>query len=447
MTTGDTRLFPTVAQLTRFAIPAMLAGIATPVMGLIDVAVLGRLGDPAVLAAVGVATTIFTVIIWSFSFLRFTTTGLVAQASGRGDRREMIVQGLRPLAAALIGGVTIIALTYPIIWLGLAIIRPEADVGGFVGSYLGIRALGTPFALALFALLAWLMGIGRARSVLWVQLFLNGLNAVLTLWFVLGLGWGIAGAAWGTVIAEVLATALALGIILRGAPLAEWRAELGRVFDWPAWRHLLSANTDIVIRTLLLTLSLALLSERSARLGTMTLATNQVLLQVYIMIATLADGVALAAGVYVGRAVGADNRAALLHVVGRSAVMAAWWGALLAVLVWLARDFAVPLLTVDPELQVLVARYWPWLAAMPLIGVWSFLWDGVFFGAVRTRELRDTMIASAALYAGAAFALMPALGNDGLWLALLLQLALRAGSLTAVWPRIVRAVGEASPAR
>jgi MATE family multidrug resistance protein len=435
-------LFPTVAQLTRFALPAMLAGMAPPVMGLVDVGVLGRLGDPALVAAIGVATTIFTTIIWSFSFLRFTTTGLVAQASGRDDRREVIVQGLRPLAAALIGGLALILLTQPIIWLGLSAIRPAADVAASVHDYLGVRMLGAPFTLALYALLAWLMGVGKPRLVLWSQLFLNGLNAGLSIWFVLGLGWGIAGAAWGTVIAEALATLLVVGIMLSATPLREWLAERHRIFHWPAWRQLLSANTDIVIRTLLLTLSLALLSERSARLGTLTLAANQMLLQVYLLIATLADGVALAASVYVGRAVGAGNRSALAHVMRQSAIMAVGWGALLALLVVLVRDPAVTLLTTDPELKAMVVRYWPWLAVMPLVGVWSFLWDGAYFGAVRTRELRDTMIASALLYAVAAFTLMPVLGNNGLWLALILQLVLRAVSLGALWPRVVRAVSR-----
>jgi MATE family multidrug resistance protein len=230
--------------------------------------------------------------------------------------------------------------------------------------------------------------------------------------------------------------------MLSGTPLREWLAERQRIFYWPAWRQLLSANTDIVIRTLLLTLSLALLSERSARLGTLTLAANQMLLQVYLLIATLADGVAIAASVYVGRAVGAGNRSALAHVMRQSSIMAVGWGALLALLVMLVRDPAVTLLTTDPELKALVVRYWPWLAVMPLIGVWSFLWDGSYFGAVRTRELRDTMIGSTVLYAIAAFTLMPVLGNNGLWLALLLQLALRAVSLGLLWPRVVRAVSR-----
>src|SRR5690606_28394010 len=183
------------------------------------------------------------------------------------------------------------------------------------------------------ALNAWLMGAGSPRTMLLLQLFQSVLNALLTIWFVLGLGWGIAGAAWGTVFAESAATLLVAAVLLGRIAPARWRAQFGRVFDGAAWRQLLSANSDLVIRTVLLSLSLALLNERSARLGTLTLAANQILLQAYLLVATLIDGVSLGAEVYVGRAVGARNADALRHVVARSAVMAAFWGVSVAVLV------------------------------------------------------------------------------------------------------------------
>ncbi len=443
MATGE--LYPTIARLVRFSVPAMLAGMTVPLMGLIDVAVLGQTGDPALIAAVGVAGTIFTTIAWSFSFLRFTTTGLVSQAAGRGDELGIVVEGLRPLVAALVGGVALVVLQGPLVSLGLALIAPEPEVAGYVRTYFGIRILGVPLTLSLYALQAWLMGTRRPRTLLASQAFMTAFNGALSAYLVLGRGLGIAGAAWATVAAEVAATALIGVLVLRQVPLPRWRAGLVHVFDRAAWRRLLAANTDLVVRTVLLSLSLALLNERSARLGTEVLAANQLLLQSYLLLATLIDGVSLGVEVYAGRAVGARDPAALRHVVSRGAVMAIGWGALLAAFVAAVPGVFLPLLTTSEQLVELARRFWGWQVLTPLVAVWAFLWDGVYFGSVRTRALRDSMILSTAIYVVASFVLGTALGNHGLWLALMVQLAARALTLTAAWPRLLGAVRE-SPA-
>lgn len=443
MATGE--LYPTIARLVRFSVPAMLAGMTVPLMGLIDVAVLGQTGDPELIAAVGVAGTIFTTIAWSFSFLRFTTTGLVSQAAGRGDELGIVVEGLRPLVAALVGGVALVVLQGPLVSLGLALIAPEPEVAGYVRTYFGIRILGVPLTLSLYALQAWLMGTRRPRTLLASQAFMTAFNGALSAYLVLGRGLGIAGAAWATVAAEVAATALIGVLVLRQVPLPRWRAGLVHVFDRSAWRRLLAANTDLVVRTVLLSLSLALLNERSARLGTEVLAANQLLLQSYLLLATLIDGVSLGVEVYAGRAVGARDPAALRHVVSRGAVMAIGWGALLAAFVAAVPGVFLPLLTTSEQLVELARRFWGWQVLTPLVAVWAFLWDGVYFGSVRTRALRDSMIISTAIYVVASFVLGTALGNHGLWLALMVQLAARALTLTAAWPRLLGAVRE-SPA-
>ncbi len=438
-------LYPTTFRLTRFALPAMLAGIAPALMGMVDVAILGRLGDPAIIAAVGVAGTVFTVLIWAFAFLRYTTTGLVAQATSARDDGEKLVRGLRPLVAALVGAAGLLVLQVPILALGLALIAPEARVSELAGQYFHVRIWGSPFSLSLYALLAWVMGTGDSRSVLVAQVFMNVLNAVLTVTFVLGLGWGVTGAAWGSVIAEAATTAGVVALLLRRAPYSAWRAQWPKVFDAAAWRPLLAANADLVIRTLLISLSLAFLNERSARLGTLTLAANQVLLQAYLLVATLVDGVAMAAEVYTGRAVGARDARALRHVVTRSAYMALAWGAIIAVLVWAARDLYLPAMSVNPELVAEAGRFWGWQVLLPLAGVWAFMWDGVFFGATRTRPLRNSMIVAAAVFAATAVPLGSLYGNHGLWLALLIQLLTRVATLSLAWPKLAAAVGAGAP--
>lgn len=440
MATGE--LFPTISRLVRFSVPAMLAGMTVPLMGLVDVAVLGRLGDAAIIAAVGVAGTIFTTIAWSFSFLRFTTTGLVSQASGRGDEAGVVVEGLRPLLAALVGGLALIMFRGPLVSLGLALIAPEPDVAAHARAYFDIRILGAPLTLSLYAMQAWLMGTGRPRTLLASQAFMTALNAVLSAYLVLGMGLGIPGAAWATVTAEAAAVVLLVAFVLRQVPAARWRRGFANVLDVAAWRRLLAANTDLVVRTVLLSLSLALLNERSARLGTEVLAANQLLLQSYLLLATLIDGVSLGVEVYTGRAVGARDPAALRHVVSRGAVMAAGWGVVVALLVAAVPGVFLPLLTTSEELVELARSYWGWQVVMPLAAVWAFLWDGVFFGAVRTRALRNSMILSTGVYVAASFALGAAFGNHGLWLALAVQLVARAATLTAAWPGLIGSVQQ-----
>lgn len=433
-------LYPTTLDLVRFSVPAMLAGVMVPLMGLIDVAVLGRLGDAAVLAAVGVASTVFTTIAWAFAFLRFTTTGLVSQAAGRGDEEAVVVEGLRPLTAALVGGLALILLREPLLALGLGLIRPEPEVAAYAADYFRLRMWGAPLTLSLYALQAWLMGTGRPRTMLATQAFMTALNAGLSAYLVLVRDAGIAGAALATVAAEAAAVTLIVAVVLRQAPFARWRAGWSRVLEAAAWRRLLSANTDLVVRTVLLSLSLALLNERGARLGTEVLAANQLLLQSYLLLATLIDGVSLGVEVYTGRAVGARDARALRHVVSRGARMALLWGVAVALLVLAVPEVFLPLLTTNGGLLALARSYWGWQAVLAVVAVWAFLWDGVYFGAVRTRSLRNSMIVSTAVYVACAFAFAALLGNHGLWLALAVQLAARAATLTAAWPALARSV-------
>jgi MATE family multidrug resistance protein len=273
---------PSYAALIRFAIPVMLAAIATPLMGLVDTAVLGRLGDPAIIAAAGSGSTIFTVVYWCFSFLRYTTTALVAQALGRHADREADLAGMRPMIAAIAGGAALWAIQEP---MGLA----------------ALRLLAPPAPVTLLACA-----------------------------YVLGLHWGIVGAAWATVTSEVCMSLAATAQMLRIVPLRRWRTAFGRSFVAAPWRRLFAANLDIVIRTLLLTGAFALMTERGARLGTLALAANQILMLLFLLVANLLDGIAIAAEVFGARAIGAGSRIALVEIVRRSLRLSLVWGLVLA---------------------------------------------------------------------------------------------------------------------
>jgi MATE family multidrug resistance protein len=436
-------LSPSYSTLIRFAIPVMLAGIATPLMGMVDTAVLGRLGDPAVIAAAGVGGTIFTIVYWCFSFLRFTTTGLVAQAVGRQDREEVLLAGLRPMTAAIVGGVGLWALQWPIGWVAMRLLTPPAEVQPLALQYFHARIWSAPFTLLGYAQFAWLMGQGHARAVMLLQVALNALNAVLAMILVLVLHWGIAGAGWATVCSEAAICLLTTLLMLRLAPWASWRKVFGRLAGREPWRRLFAANFDLLIRTLLLAGSFALITERGAQMGTLVLAANQILLQAFMLFANLLDGFATAAEVFGARAFGAGSRSALTNIVKRSAWLSLGWGSIMTLGLALIGSSYLAGMTSNLPLREEAMRAWPWIAAMPLVCVWAFLWDGVFMGATRTHTLRNTMIASVSIYVPLLYLFSARWGNHGIWAGLMCLMAARSILLTLAWPALWNSVGAA----
>jgi MATE family multidrug resistance protein len=419
----------------------MLAAIATPLMGLVDTAVLGRLGDPAIIAAAGIGSTIFTVVYWCFSFLRYTTTALVAQALGRRADGEADLAAMRPMIAAIVGGSALWALQAPIASIALRLLAPPAAVTPLASAYFHARIWSAPFTLLGIAQCAWFIGNGRARTVMRLQLAMNALNAVLACFYVLVLHWGIVGAAWATVTSEACMSLAAAARMLRMVPWQRWRAAFDRSFVAAPWRRLFAANLDIVIRTLLLTGAFALMTERGARLGTLALAANQILMQAFLLVANLLDGFAVAAEVFGARAIGAGSRAALVEIVRRSAQLSLFWGMVLAGGLAIIEAPFLAAMTADPALRREAASYWAWLACLPVICIWAFLWDGVFMGAVRTRTLRNTMLASVSIYVPALFLLASRWGNNGIWAALALLMAARGVALSLRWPALRDSVG------
>jgi MATE family multidrug resistance protein len=432
---------PRYPALIRFAIPMMLATIATPLMGMVDTAVLGRLGSPAIIAAAGVGATLFTLIYWCFSFLRYTTTAQVAQAIGRGDAPGILVAGLRPMIAAIGGGVGLWLVQWPIGWVAMRLLSPPSEVLTLARQYFDARIWSAPFTLLGYAQFAWLIGHGRTRAVMVLQLAMNALNAGLALLYVLRFHWGIAGAAWATVTSEAAITVLTTAVLLDMRPLAHWRAAFPGVMDFGAWRILLSANMDIMVRTLVLSGCFALMTERGARLGTLALAANQILLQAFLLVANLLDGFAIAAEVFGAQAIGAGSRPLLIQIVRRTALLSLGWSLLLAASLLLVETPYLDAMTSDLPLRTEASLYWPWVTVLPVICIWAFLWDGVFMGAVRTRTLRDTMIASVLVYVPAVFLMARIWGNHGIWAALTLLMAARGILLTLAWPGLRNSVG------
>jgi putative MATE family efflux protein len=296
--------------------------------------------------------------------------------------------------------------------------------------YLYIRIWAAPFGLVNFALLGWLLGLGRSGTVLAVQTLFAGLNVALSLWLVLGLGLGVAGVAWGSVLAEFVTVLIQIPIVLKLAPLSE-RPPPARILDRQGFSRLLGVNRDIMIRSFSLLFAFAFFARQGAQFGEVILAANAILMHFFIVGGYFLDGFATAAEQLAGRAVGACFRPAFDRVVR----LTTGWGLATAFALtatyYLAGPHFVDVMTTSPEVREVARVFLPWAALTPLAGVIAFQMDGVFIGATWSRDMRNMMLLSVLIYLVAWFALTPPFGNHGLWAALLIFLGAR--SLTFHW--------------
>jgi MATE family multidrug resistance protein len=406
-----------------------------PLLGAVDTAVIGQLGDPASLGAVGIGAVILATLYWAFGFLRMSTSGLAAQAEGAGDVEERLAVLLRAMLIGGVAGLALVVLQSALFAGAFALAPASAEVERLAGEYLTIRIWGAPATIMLYALTGWMVGLGRTRAVLVLQLWQNGANIGLDLWFVLGLGWGVPGVAVATLIAEWSGLALALWLA-RDAFGPGLRAGVARLRDRVALGRMFTASRDIMGRTIILQLSFTSFVFLGARFGDVTLAANQVLMQFLEVTAFALDGFAFAAEALVGQAVGARSRAQI-RAAGRICLQWGLGGAVgLALIIALTGPWIIDLLTTSPEVRAEARAFLPWLVAAPLIGAAAWVYDGIFIGALLTGDMLRAMLVSVAVYAVALAVLVPAFGNHGLWAGLMVLNATRTLTLWRLYPKV-----------
>jgi MATE family multidrug resistance protein len=378
---------------------------------------------------------ILTTIYWVFGFLRMGTTGLVAQARGAGEIAETGAILTRGLIIAAAAGLVFVVGQAAVFWAAFRLAPASAEVEALARTYLSIRIWGAPATIGIYALTGWLIAMERTRGVLALQLAMNGVNVVLDLVFVLGLGWGVPGVAAATLIAEWSGLALGLWLCRPAFGGAQWR-DWARVFDPMRLRRMAEVNRDILIRSVILQASFTSFLFFGAGLGDVTLAANQVLLQFLSITAYALDGFAFAAEALVGQTLGRRDRGELR----RAAVLTSEWGlgssVLMAALFLVAGPALIDLMATAPEVRAEARAYLPWIAAAPLIGIAAWMLDGIFIGATETVAMRNAAIVSVAVYAAAVAALLPAFGNHGLWAALMILNATRGITLGLRYPAL-----------
>ena len=438
-------------RLWRLAGPIILSNLSVPLLGAVDTAVVGHLPDPANLGAVAVGATIFSFVYWGFGFLKMSTTGLTGQAygseqaygsgAGRGPTSpEVAASFYRAAGAALVIAALILLLQGPIGAVAFALIDPGAEVARLGETYFAVRVWAAPAVLLNYALLGWFLGVQDARTPLLLQLAINGLNILLDLLFVMGFGWGVAGVAAATALAETVGLALGLWLLRRRlaalalpGPFALGRAallEAGRL------RRLVAVNRDIFIRTLCLIGAFAYFTAQGARMGEVTLAANAVLLNFLTIASFGLDGFAHAAEAMIGGAVGRNARTAFDGAARAAFRWAAGLAVLLTALFVAGGEVIVALLTDIPEVRAEAARYILWPGLLPLVSVWCFTLDGIFIGATRSADLRNGMLVSLLAYLAVLHLAAPSLENHGLWLAMTVFMGVRGLALAVRYPRL-----------
>ena len=411
--------------------PAMLSGLSVPILGLIDTSIVGRVDSPLALGAVALGSWLFDLLYWGFGFLRMGTTGLIAQARGRNAQGELRSLLSRPLLLGLFFGVLILSLAYylaPIFLNYLAGPQAESELIDKGLEYFRARIFGGPAVLMNYALLGWLLGMGEVKEALKMQVSLNSLNAVMSLW--LGLSYGVSGVGAASALAQWLVLIYwGSQIWFKSCPPVSTPHLIVQLKNLKAWRDLISLNLNLWLRTCLLLGSFGLLNALGARFGAMTLAANSLLFHLQSLQSFALDGFAHGAEIMVGEQLGSKNQKAYLITlrVGfewtmiTAVVIALFYGAF--------GTFILELLTHHQVIISTAENYLIWAVISPLVSAPCFLLDGVMVGAVASQTMRNAMLMSALTLGGGLLLSIDHWGNHGLWFSFMLFMMTRSLTL------------------
>lgn len=417
-------------QIIALSLPAIAANITTPLLGLIDTAIVGHLGSAVYIGAVALGSSVFNMLYWLFGFLRAGTSGLTAQAygattathssqptmssAGRGTPATDTIL-YRALTIALIVGLLIILLRQP---LGSAVIAlMDADDATYPVAMLYYRwaTLGAPAVMCGFVLSGWMLGMQSSQGILWMSLITNIVNIIVSLTLVFGFGLGVRGIAVGTVSAQWVGTVYGLWYACRkyGPGRIQWTA----IIDTRQLLRFFSINTDIFLRTLCLVAVTMWFTRSGAAQGVDMLACNALLMQLFLFFSYFMDGFAYAGEALAGRFHGAGDKQSLRTTVSQLLRIGLLMSLLFTALYFFAGEAILHVLT-DVDSVLDVARdYLPWAVTVPLTGMTAFIFDGIFIGITRTRLMLIIMFAAMLVFFGLYFICQPSMGNHGLWLA------------------------------
>ena len=422
-------------QILQIALPSIVSNITVPLLGMIDVAIVGHMGSPVYIGAVAVGSMIFNLVYWLFGFLRMGSSGLTSQALGRRDFTEVMRLLVRSTTIALGIALMLILLQVPMKWVAFELIGPTADVAPIAQTYFYIVIWGAPAVLGLYSLSGWYIGMQNTRFPMFISIMQNVVNILASLTLVYGFGMKIEGVAWGTVIAQYAGFIVALGLLLRYYGRLRGYLVLRGTFVREAMGRFFHVNSDIFLRTLCLVAVNLFFTSAGARSGAVILSVNTVLMQLYLFFSYFMDGFAYAGEALGGKTYGARNVAAFRETLHRL-----WIWALIVTLAYTllyigGGRWIVGILTDEARVLEASQEYLCWIWLIPVAGAAAFIWDGVFIGITATRGMLVSSFLSALGFFIVYLLAESHLGNHGLWLAMIIYLALR-GILQTVWYRL-----------
>jgi len=420
------------------AIPLIISGISTPILGAVDTAVIGRIPDPASIGGVAVGAVIFNTMYWLLGFLRVSTSGFTAQAEGANNQSEMVLSLLRPMILAILFGLVFIILQGPILTFTLPLIGGSEAVSFFAATYFSIRIWGAPFILLSYVIIGWLVGMGKVRLALVTQIWMNVLNIILDLVFVLGLGMGVKGVAYATLIAEISAVVLGAWFIYSINREKIAGIKLSMLLATEPILKMMKMNRDLFLRTVCLLTMTVIFVSMGANMGEVTLAANAILLQIHYIIAYLFGGFANASSILVGRAIGSSN----FVLYKRAFTLSAQWGLGSAILLSLGvvifGESIIAVFTIIPEVIAMSEDYLVWIILFPIVGFWGLQLEGIFSGATEAKSIRDSIALALIVFFIALWLFVPLYQNHGLWIAFVIFSLSRSFFLSLFVPKLTR---------
>lgn len=416
---------PINRQILHIAIPSIISNITVPLLGLVDVTIVGHLGSASYIGAIAVGGMLFNMIYWIFGFLRMGTGGLTAQAYGQHNTQEGTRILLRSLSVSLLLALVLLVLQYPIRLIAFMLIDASPEVQELATRYFHICIWGAPATLGLYSFTGWFIGMQNSRYPMYIAITQNIVNIAASLFFVFVLHMKVEGVALGTLIAQYAGVIMAYLLCISHYHPFRQQVQRMQLFERNAMKRFFLVNRDIFLRTLCLVAVTVFFTSTGATYGDVVLAVNTLLMQLFTLFSYIMDGFAYAGEALSGKYTGSNDKIRL-HQTVRNLF---GWGSAMALLftltyLWEGQDF-LQLLTNDTEVIAASGTYLLWTVAIPFCGFSAFILDGICIGTTSTRIMLKSMATASALFFGVYFLCSGSWGNHALWMAFLVYLAVR----------------------
>lgn len=425
-------------DILRLAIPNIVSNITVPLLGLVDLALMGHLNSEVYIGAIALGGVIFNFIYWGFGFLRMSTSGFTAQAFGEQNKTETIHALARALAVAIFTGLVILALQLPIAWAGFSLIGGSNEVKTLAREYFLIRIWAAPAALSLFVFSGWFLGMQNARYPMIIAISANVANILLSVLFVFGLNMKSEGVALGTALSQYIGLILAILLFLKKYRELIPFIKSDRVFNLKRLTEFFRVNSNIFIRSFCIILVFTFFTSESANTNDSILAVNSLLIQMLLFFSFFIDGFAFAGEALVGKFFGARQKPALKKVVKLLFIWGTGLAAAFTLIYFFGMNSILKLLTSQIDLIENAQPYIIWVILVPLASFSSFIWDGVYIGATASAAMRNALLGATFLvFAPVYYFLNPHWENHALWLAMVLFMFARGAIQTLLFRRSV----------